>query len=533
MSAMQLLPLPSVPAKSESFAQAGNNSSRPTETQSSFQSVLERVEKESAHNTERGRARPRMNGGDASGRISEEKSDERTSVRGDEMGVGLAGAESTAVTVDTAEAGQDVLAEELVRAATSDAGRASAADAVAMNLTPGSATAHGPLSAELDSTMASVLDARSLLGPEFAGEPGQHGEIVTPAADMTAEVATEPLPPSAEGVRPGSDAVESLLKATQTGQASESVRTSQLDGEAVPSVRAGDAADAVAAGARGTAEDAMRAAAAAGSGERSGSAQGVFIAGEADADAEVAPSSDEGSGGQSVVSAAPGQQARNAGTGHGDARGDADGHTGADAGSDRTDGATFNAASNTAGSDVFAGGDMVGLQAPGAVDSAGDVAGGGVSDRSSLVSQLAEPLQELIETMTRERGPGQTEQVSIRLRPEFLGEVLLRVSVDPAGTVNARFVADNPLVRAMIEQDIGQLQATLDEHGLVLGEASVDAGSSSWADGDAGELPQGMSAYSESGGDDAPATAGVSGADEGHGGVVTSEDGTMTIDIRV
>lgn len=529
MSAMQLLPLPSVPAKSESFAQAGSHSSRPPETQSSFQSVLERVGKEGAGRPERGPARPRINGGDKSRRISDEKSDERTSVRGDEMGVGLAGAESTAVTGDTAEAGQ----EELVLVAPSDAGRAAAADAVVMNVTPDSGTAHGRLSAELDLTMASVSDAPSLTGPELAGGAGQHSKMVTPAADMTAEIATEPLPPSAEGIRSGSDLVESLLKATQTGQASESVGKSQLNGEAVPSVRAGDAADAVAAGARATAEDAARAAAAAGSGERSGSAQGAFVAGEADADSEAAPSSDEGSGGQSVVSAAPGQQARNAGAGYGDARRDADGQTGTNVVPDRSDGATFNAASNTAGSDVSGGGDMVGLQSPGTVDSAGDVAGSGASDRSSLVSQLAEPLQELIETMTRERGPAQTEQVSIRLRPQFLGEVLLRVSVDAAGTVNARFVVDNPVVRAMIEQDIGQLQATLDEHGLVLGEASVDAGSSSWADGDAGEFPQGMPAYSKSGGDDAPATAGVSGADEGHGGIVTSEDGTMTIDIRV
>lgn len=150
--------------------------------------------------------------------------------------------------------------------------------------------------------------------------------------------------------------------------------------------------------------------------------------------------------------------------------------------------------------------------------------------RGHVVEQLAEPLRQLVDSMNIRQLPNQSEEVSIRLKPEFLGEVLLKVSVDAAGTVTTRFIVDNPIVRSMIETEMGQLQAALDEHGLVLGEAHVEAGFHSFAGGqqDNGE-GEGMSSKVSAVGAGQGTTNGFEDVDEPVS-LVTAD--FMTIDIR-
>lgn len=114
------------------------------------------------------------------------------------------------------------------------------------------------------------------------------------------------------------------------------------------------------------------------------------------------------------------------------------------------------------------------------------------AEGTDFTSRLAERLEEMVDTIVRERGPGGSEQVSITLHPEHLGRLLLRVRVDEAGIVHARFVADNAAVRTMIEQDLGQLRVALSEHGLSLGEAGVEA-----EVGSHGQDPSGMFAQTD------------------------------------
>ena len=103
--------------------------------------------------------------------------------------------------------------------------------------------------------------------------------------------------------------------------------------------------------------------------------------------------------------------------------------------------------------------------------------------RAGVLQQLASQLQEMVAALRQEATPQGIERVFIRLRPEFLGEVVLRISVDPNGNVYARFAVDNPQVRAWIEQDLPQLREALAQHGLHLADAGVDSGPGSGGDG--------------------------------------------------
>lgn len=102
--------------------------------------------------------------------------------------------------------------------------------------------------------------------------------------------------------------------------------------------------------------------------------------------------------------------------------------------------------------------------------------GAPASARAAVLQQLATHLQDMVASFRQETAPGGVEQVSIRLHPEYLGEVVLRISVDPGGSVVAHFSVDNPQVRSWIEQDLPQLRIALAEHGLQLTDAGVDSG---------------------------------------------------------
>ena len=69
----------------------------------------------------------------------------------------------------------------------------------------------------------------------------------------------------------------------------------------------------------------------------------------------------------------------------------------------------------------------------------------------------------------------QTEMV-IRLKPEHLGELTLKVSVAASGAVNAAFHTDNAAVRAIIETSMIQLKHELQAQGLKVDNVGVYAG---------------------------------------------------------
>lgn len=75
-------------------------------------------------------------------------------------------------------------------------------------------------------------------------------------------------------------------------------------------------------------------------------------------------------------------------------------------------------------------------------------------------------------------------QMVIKLHPEHLGELTLKVSVTQNGSVNASFHSDNAQVRAVIENSLVQLRQELNNQGLKVDSVEVYAG---LADG---QLPQ-------------------------------------------
>lgn len=64
----------------------------------------------------------------------------------------------------------------------------------------------------------------------------------------------------------------------------------------------------------------------------------------------------------------------------------------------------------------------------------------------------------------------------IKLNPEHLGELTLRVSVSANGAVNASFHSDNAQVRTIIENSLVQLRQELNNVGLKVENVQVFAG---------------------------------------------------------
>ena len=68
-----------------------------------------------------------------------------------------------------------------------------------------------------------------------------------------------------------------------------------------------------------------------------------------------------------------------------------------------------------------------------------------------------------------------TEMV-IKLKPEHLGDLTLKVSVTANGAVNASFHSDNAQVRTIIENSMVQLRQELQAQGLKVDNVGVYAG---------------------------------------------------------
>ena len=86
-----------------------------------------------------------------------------------------------------------------------------------------------------------------------------------------------------------------------------------------------------------------------------------------------------------------------------------------------------------------------------------------------------EVARQIVEQARLLRLPEQTEMV-IRLKPEHLGELTLKVSVAASGAVNAAFHTDNAAVRAIIETSMIQLKHELQAQGLKVDNVGVYAG---------------------------------------------------------
>lgn len=97
---------------------------------------------------------------------------------------------------------------------------------------------------------------------------------------------------------------------------------------------------------------------------------------------------------------------------------------------------------------------------------------------------------------------GEDTQMVIKLNPEHLGELTLKVSVTGSGSVNASFHSDNAAVRTIIENSLVQLKQELNEQGLKVDSVDVyaaldgglpqDQGQQAWQNG---ESSQGQASY--------------------------------------
>lgn len=102
--------------------------------------------------------------------------------------------------------------------------------------------------------------------------------------------------------------------------------------------------------------------------------------------------------------------------------------------------------------------------------------------------------QQIVEQARLIRAQESTEMV-IRLKPEHLGNLTLRISVSNEGAVTASFFSDNAQVRHIVENSLVQLRQELENQGIKVDKAEVYAGLSD------GQLPQeqGQQAWQQQG----------------------------------
>lgn len=79
----------------------------------------------------------------------------------------------------------------------------------------------------------------------------------------------------------------------------------------------------------------------------------------------------------------------------------------------------------------------------------------------------APPTAQLLPTLVAlQPGPAGTQQITIQLRPEELGQVQIRILRDPAGAPTVQVTAERPETLALLRQDAGHLHRALDQAGL-------------------------------------------------------------------
>lgn len=85
-----------------------------------------------------------------------------------------------------------------------------------------------------------------------------------------------------------------------------------------------------------------------------------------------------------------------------------------------------------------------------------------------------EVIRQIVEQVELIRKPGANE-LSVQLKPEFLGKVNLRLTIED-GLVSAKFIAENPQVKQMLESNLAQLKQSLEEQGLKFNRLEVGVG---------------------------------------------------------
>ena len=94
------------------------------------------------------------------------------------------------------------------------------------------------------------------------------------------------------------------------------------------------------------------------------------------------------------------------------------------------------------------------------------------------VQQAQDPynvVRQIVEQARLIRSDTNTEMV-IRLNPEHLGELTLRVAVTAGGAVNATFHTENAQVRGLLESSMIQLKQELQQQGLKVNNVDVQSG---------------------------------------------------------
>ncbi|MBO6210797.1 MAG: flagellar hook-length control protein FliK [Schwartzia sp.] len=94
------------------------------------------------------------------------------------------------------------------------------------------------------------------------------------------------------------------------------------------------------------------------------------------------------------------------------------------------------------------------------------------------VQQAQDPynvMQQIVDQARLIRSDANTEMV-IRLNPEHLGELTLRVAVTASGAINATFHTENAQVRGLLESSMIQLKQELQQQGLKVNNVDVQSG---------------------------------------------------------
>ena len=87
-----------------------------------------------------------------------------------------------------------------------------------------------------------------------------------------------------------------------------------------------------------------------------------------------------------------------------------------------------------------------------------------------------EVVRQIVDQAKLVRTDGNASEMVIRLKPEHLGELTMRISVAANGAVNASFHTDNPQTRGLIESSMIQLKQELSSQGIKVDNVSVYSG---------------------------------------------------------
>lgn len=87
-----------------------------------------------------------------------------------------------------------------------------------------------------------------------------------------------------------------------------------------------------------------------------------------------------------------------------------------------------------------------------------------------------EVVRQIVDQAKLIRSTDSSAEMVIRLKPEHLGELTLRVSVTAGGAVNASFHTDNPQTRGLIENSMVQLKQEFQTQGMKVDNVSVSTG---------------------------------------------------------